>query len=309
MHTAEGSTSSSVASSSGSMPTLHTRASSSSISSLAATFDNVRSSSNSTLSPTTPIEGLSPVHSVARKTSSGSMSGRISPFGGTSNSTSRQLDYGHPHSHPQQGYGAARQQILSSPELEQNEAEDEFLPMNSPFTPGYSMNSPTTNNGSSSTPSPTRRRDSGGPVYAPSNNPSAANGAGFSDTLTAAERREHSRRHSRIHSRNLSVFFPRPEQAGLPGYSVQDHDGSEEVLDDANDHVQVPVAQTRGWGFTNGQNAGAQPGGALGSLGQQQDGQHPTQASSRRGHHHRHSMSHKCVPCAIDYCRLTGPAD
>lgn len=35
--------------------------------------------------------------------------------------------------------------------------------------------------------------------------PSKAN-----SNLTAAERRDHSRKHSRVHSRNLSVFFPRP---------------------------------------------------------------------------------------------------
>ena len=78
------------------------------------------------------------------------------------------------------------------------------------------------------------------------------------------------------------VFFPRPEQAGLPGY-VQRSAGEDQ--EDTRPQVDVPVAQTRGWGFANAQQK------ALGL----QDSDHPstTQPSTRRGHHHRHSMSHK----------------
>lgn len=53
--------------------------------------------------------------------------------------------------------------------------------------------------------------DSVGDLSPPQANDAAlsAPGVDFSK-MTAAERREHSRRHSHVHSRNLSVFFPRP---------------------------------------------------------------------------------------------------
>jgi hypothetical protein len=147
-------------------------------------------------------------------------------------------------------------------EEDAEEAEDEFLPLNSPFTPNYSMNG-------SISPA---RRDSLG------TSPTAQ---GFA-SMTAAEKREHSRRHSRVHSRNLSVFFPRPEQIGAPGYQAP---GSESPAGPSNGYaVDVPVAQTQGWGYKEGGRA--EPA-AIG----RDDAK--TQANSRRGHHHRHSMSHK----------------
>jgi hypothetical protein len=82
-----------------------------------------------------------------------------------------------------------------------------------------------------------------------------------------------------------TVFFPRPEQAGLPGYVQR---SAEDQEADNRPQIDVPVAQTRGWGFANSQQQKA--------LGVQ-DGEHPssTQPNARRGHHHRHSMSHKWV--------------
>lgn len=159
---------------------------------------------------------------------------------------------------------------LDTPALESLEESDAFLPM-SPFPPNYSMNG-------SSVPSSPARRDR------PNNGPPPV--------MTAAERREHSRRNSNIHARNLSVFFPRPEQQGQAGYQAR-ADQLEE--DEARDQValEIPGAETRGWGFTNTQSQAYNARKAAGSSGEEGSGQTP---NSRRGHHHRHSMSHNFFP-------------
>ncbi|KAJ7085737.1 hypothetical protein B0H15DRAFT_846174 [Mycena belliarum] len=80
-----------------------------------------------------------------------------------------------------------------------------------------------------------------------------------------------SRRHNRIHSRNLSVFFPRP--GALPQHTI-DEDGNQEL--------EVPP--TLGAGFTFGKT----PPGELPTPPPLT----PSSSASRRGHHHKHSMSH-----------------
>ncbi|KAJ7438447.1 hypothetical protein FB451DRAFT_1378185 [Mycena latifolia] len=82
-----------------------------------------------------------------------------------------------------------------------------------------------------------------------------------------------SRRHSRIHSRNLSVFFPRP--GALPQHTI-DEDGAQEL--------EVPP--TLGAGFTFGKTPpGELPAPTPPPLT-------PSSSASRRGHHHKHSVSH-----------------
>lgn len=152
-------------------------------------------------------------------------------------------------------------------DLDAEESEDVFLPLTSPFPTNYSLNG--------SNHSSPLRRDTASP-----SGPSLF----ASQQMTAAERREHSRRHSRVHSRNLSVFFPRPEQKGLPGYQAQQDEG---VPLNSTDSVAVPVAQTKGWGFANKEYS--QP--YRESL-EEISGQ-TALPNSRRGHHHRHSISHK----------------
>ncbi|KAL0945998.1 hypothetical protein HGRIS_012273 [Hohenbuehelia grisea] len=117
--------------------------------------------------------------------------------------------------------------------------------------------------------------------------------------------RHGSRRHSRMHSRNLSVFFPRP--GSLP-HSTISEDGVQE-LEVHVDDIEAPISTIPsagssvsmrsnhngpptplGSGFTFG---GRPPGSAggdhqpipppMGSAGS---------SRSRRGHHHKHSMSH-----------------
>jgi hypothetical protein len=103
------------------------------------------------------------------------------------------------------------------------------------------------------------------------------------------------RRHSRIHSRNLSVFFPQP--GSLPHTSIAE-DGAQEIDIDigradeeaAAPDVVIPHAHRRqrpgelGAGFT----FGGKPGGGV-SLG---PAPAPSRGTARRGHHHKHSMSH-----------------
>lgn len=108
----------------------------------------------------------------------------------------------------------------------------------------------------------------------------------------------HSRRHSRLHSRNLSVFFPRP--GSLPHCTIAE-DGAQELeiapnIDDpptadvpmpsASPTVSRP-AQRFGEGFTFG---GRPPPTANGSVVVDEQPRLPR--TSRRGHHHKHSLSH-----------------
>jgi hypothetical protein len=106
----------------------------------------------------------------------------------------------------------------------------------------------------------------------------------------------HSRRHSRLHSRNLSVFFPQP--GSLPHNTIAE-DGSQELEvplpKDVSHTAGVPMPSASptfsklpkkfGEGFT----FGGRPPPLNGSIEEQQQ---PLPRGSRRGHHHKHSLSH-----------------
>jgi len=108
----------------------------------------------------------------------------------------------------------------------------------------------------------------------------------------------HPRRHSRLHSRNLSIFFPQP--GSLPHSTIAE-DGAQELEiapcseDSSPAGVPMPSASptisrpTRkfGEGFTFGARP---PSGVNGSP--LMNGQSPLPRTSRRGHHHKHSLSH-----------------
>ncbi|PIL29101.1 transporter [Ganoderma sinense ZZ0214-1] len=109
-----------------------------------------------------------------------------------------------------------------------------------------------------------------------------------------------SRRHSRIHSRNLSIFFPRP--GSLPATSIAE-DGTQEldfsIPPPSEDGVPIPLASP-GAGqhtFREGFRFGGRPP-ASASAGQSSHPISPgppqpaSAGPSRRGHHHRHSLSH-----------------
>lgn len=277
------------------MPSLHSRNSNSSLSS------QTSSVGTATTPDTTAL--LSPMSSLGRKTSTSSAgagpAGDLVYNGGAATpGSSRYAPAQYQAGTGGGGVDSARRdsnallEPLDAPNsLEEDEEGDIFLPLNpnSPFSPNYSMGG-----GSSSNPnSPSSaigggRRDSGS--FRVNSGPPPSS----SQQMTAAERREHSRRHSRVHSRNLSVFFPRPEQQGLPGYQTHEHDNEEEDGVNASVAVDIPGAETRGWGFSNKQ----MPTRANQQASQQYLGQSDESAmpNSRRGHHHRHSMSHNFFP-------------
>ncbi|KAL7284724.1 LOW QUALITY PROTEIN: hypothetical protein ACG7TL_002030 [Trametes sanguinea] len=106
----------------------------------------------------------------------------------------------------------------------------------------------------------------------------------------------HTRRHSRLHSRNLSIYFPRP--GSLPSTSIAE-DGAQELdfseAPEYDEGVPIPSASP-GPGqraFREGFTFGARPPSSASSA------THPMSpmkssgsGASRRGHHHKHSLSH-----------------
>ncbi|KAF9078651.1 hypothetical protein BDP27DRAFT_1309949 [Rhodocollybia butyracea] len=128
---------------------------------------------------------------------------------------------------------------------------------------------------------------------------------------TQAEQREkHTRRHSRLHSRNLSIFFPRP--GSLPANSISE-DGSQELEFPSYQDVEAMPIPSAGSSvsFPSGRRTTSLQNGSSTSLGagftfggRQSSISGPTpplmsngplsanSTSSRRGHHHKHSLSH-----------------
>lgn len=115
--------------------------------------------------------------------------------------------------------------------------------------------------------------------------------------LPAPNTQNHARRHSRLHSRNLSVFFPRP--GSIPS-TVINEDGDTEVdfappsSFPSEDGVLMPSASSPGPGqrsFKEGFTFGAKPPDA-GSNGFSAIGPAAPSGPARRGHHHKHSLSH-----------------
>lgn len=119
-------------------------------------------------------------------------------------------------------------------------------------------------------------------VFLPmSPNPSSPfkiNGGGSSSPLTPGFNggaQSHARKHSRIHERNLSAFFPRPG-AGSPAVGY-------------GDTYEDPNGSGRHGGVSDVPSAGSSPGyGANGDSGLDSG----KSKAGRRGHHHRHSLSH-----------------
>ncbi|TFK28241.1 hypothetical protein FA15DRAFT_584654 [Coprinopsis marcescibilis] len=130
---------------------------------------------------------------------------------------------------------------------------------------------------------------------------------GSNPATTAAQ---HKRRHSRMHSRNLSVFFPRP--GSLP-HSTIDEDGGQELeipndyeapvstIPSAGSSINIPGSRAKvpltplGQGFKFGGRPppSASEGSDL-SAGPADDDQEFSlpRGPKRRGHHHKHSVSH-----------------
>ncbi|KAI0372535.1 hypothetical protein BV20DRAFT_964137 [Pilatotrama ljubarskyi] len=106
----------------------------------------------------------------------------------------------------------------------------------------------------------------------------------------------HTRRHSRLHSRNLSIYFPRP--GSLPSTSIAE-DGAQELdfggSSPVDEGVPLPTASP-GPGqrtFREGFTFGARPPSSTSSATHPMPPMKPSSSgTSRRGHHHKHSLSH-----------------
>ncbi|KAF9262771.1 hypothetical protein L218DRAFT_928783 [Marasmius fiardii PR-910] len=133
-------------------------------------------------------------------------------------------------------------------------------------------------------------------------------------SIDNANPRQHARRHSRMHSRNLSIFFPRP--GTLPHNTIAE-DGSQELHigpDDEESALPIPSADSNisvpgrkrplstyspitplGAGFTFGAKPPRPPGSGNPippPMGAEDNSTSSTGSRPRRGHHHKHSLSH-----------------
>lgn len=132
-------------------------------------------------------------------------------------------------------------------------------------------------------------------ITSPNLNASPPEGVGSAQLPNSPPSPPTTRRHQRIHSRNLSVFFPRP--GSLPTSSIaEDSDVVQEASVSLNESPQLksvrlhdpPGPRRLGEGFT----FGGRP--ARTSSTSSSDGSNAGTVSkaTRRGHHHKHSLSH-----------------
>ncbi|KEI38122.1 uncharacterized protein L969DRAFT_89367 [Mixia osmundae IAM 14324] len=236
-----------------------------------------------------PIMSFSAADATASSSAHAHINGRAtglaSPFRSHARTSSTVSANGHARSHSHSHAGHSHSHSHSHDEqLEEEEADDAFVPLTSEagdyaFVGATSPRSPNS---------------------LPHSRTSSANGLVFIDpkaNMTEAERRAHSRRHSRVHSRNLSVFFPRPG-VGSPG--IQD---ISEEIDDESSQAQVIEIPSHDHSYAS--QARITPQTAYSSEGSDRqrmysansDPAHEEAATSsskvgRRGHHHRHSLSH-----------------
>lgn len=127
---------------------------------------------------------------------------------------------------------------------------------------------------------------------------SSSNPETLSNGLPSTASAQNSRRHSRLHSRNLSIFFPRP--GSLNAASIAE-DGAQEIQMSLDEESAVDIAtprtadhQKKLQGFTfGGRPATTSVWSSDHSLNLGQDMSGNRGSTSRRGHHHKHSMSHQ----------------
>ncbi|KAF8547954.1 hypothetical protein OG21DRAFT_1449764 [Imleria badia] len=104
----------------------------------------------------------------------------------------------------------------------------------------------------------------------------------------------HTRRHSRLHSRNLSLFFPRPHAT----ISEDERPVDEEAPPPTPDPILIPASQSDGVvGPSSQVGQELDPGFTFGGLPKSNSEPNGIRTSNsrmtaRRGHHHKHSVSH-----------------
>ncbi|KAG8895661.1 hypothetical protein FRB99_000392, partial [Tulasnella sp. 403] len=115
----------------------------------------------------------------------------------------------------------------------------------------------------------------------------------FSDSPDGSASVFDDRRHSRIHSRNLSIFFPRPGD-GPQVASVTD-DGAQEIEYSGDSQITsetlVFSSNSDGMNKRSSLSANFQFGGKN-PYGGAPMSPRPSNVPKRRGHHHKHSVSH-----------------
>ncbi|KAI0074357.1 hypothetical protein K474DRAFT_1774086 [Panus rudis PR-1116 ss-1] len=126
--------------------------------------------------------------------------------------------------------------------------------------------------------------------------PSYSASNGITPSTSSSSTSSNPRRHSRLHSRNLSIFFPKP--GSLPSTSIAE-DGAQEVdFPPSNSEdlgVLIPAMSSPAAGqrtFREGFRFGSRPVDSEADDGQSPPGEGGTSRRSRRGHHHKHSLSH-----------------
>ena len=166
--------------------------------------------------------------------------------------------------------------------------------ISTPFSP--SLPSPLSASFPTSPPSPT---NSIRPNISISHSPSDASQLG--NAFSKAPRR-----HTRLHSRNLSVFFPRP---GSVPHGTIDEDGGQELevpvdveapLEPmAGSTINLPGSRSThqsltplGQGFTFGTRPPSSQGPVPELMTEPHSANSTSSSASRRGHHHKHSLSH-----------------
>jgi hypothetical protein len=164
------------------------------------------------------------------------------------------------------------------------------------FTPSLSnpshvhLSGPSVNPGSPNSPS--------------SSSSSPESPQGIDKSPSSEKPHSHNSRHSRLHSRNLSVFFPRP--GSIPHSSIAE-DGAQEVEYGYEDASEAPVSEipSASSDLNNRPGEPKQPGAVFTGSGFTFGGRPPSSVDSasgpgshiggrtaRRGHHHKHSLSH-----------------
>ncbi|KAG1848088.1 hypothetical protein DFJ58DRAFT_705167 [Suillus subalutaceus] len=103
--------------------------------------------------------------------------------------------------------------------------------------------------------------------------------------------RGHGRRHSRMHSRNLSLFFPRP-------HATISEDLPSDVESAPNNNLQsqidlhIPASQSEPLQIGHDRTASFSFGSSGSMPKSNSTGAVPAGVTARRGHHHKHSLSH-----------------
>lgn len=103
--------------------------------------------------------------------------------------------------------------------------------------------------------------------------------------------RGHGRRHSRMHSRNLSLFFPRPH-ATISEDLPSDIESAPNNNPQSKTDLHIPASQSEPFQIGHDRTASFSFGSSGSMPKSDSAGAVPAGVTARRGHHHKHSLSH-----------------